>query len=92
MENVQMTKPEGKMQFADEEPNYPHEIQEPSDKLVTPAKYALAEMNPTDDHGPDDQQKATTKVGVEASLDGELTLTTPIKSRKRIETINFQRN
>ena len=92
MERAQITKPEGKVQFADEEPNDPHETQEPSDKLVFPAKDTPAEMNPTDDHGPDDQQKATTKVGVESSLDGESTLLTPIKSSKSIETIVFQRN
>ena len=37
-------------------------------------------MNPTDDHDIDDQQTATTKEGAEASLAGESTLPTPIKS------------
>ena len=54
MERVQVTKPEGKVQFADEEPDDPHETQEPSDNLMSPAKDAPAEVNPTDEHGPDD--------------------------------------
>ena len=52
VEKAQVTKPELKVQFADDEPKDPHETQEPSDSLTSPAKDAPAEVNPTDDHGP----------------------------------------
>ena len=40
MERAQVTEPEGKVQFTDEEPEDPREIQKPSDSLMSPSKDA----------------------------------------------------
>ena len=77
------------MQFADEEQDHPHKTPEPSDNLVSPAKDAPAEANPTDDNGSYDQQVANIKEGAEASLAEESTLQLPIKSSKGKFSLNF---